>query len=85
MQQVLDKLPKAQRQTLQKTYEIKSVPKNVEDRLAQFLSAATKLELKGTYLPVNEQYSSFFARFPVYDNKDKMELMLGDWERANKN
>lgn len=85
MQQVLDKLPKTQRQTLQKTYEIKSVPKNVEDRLAQFLSAATKLELKGTYLPVNEQYSSFFARFPVYDNKDKMELMLGDWERANKN
>ena len=85
MQQVLEKMPKAQKQTLQKAYEIKSVPKNTDDRIAQFLSTATKLEIKGTYHPLNEQYESFFARFPVYENKDKIELMLGDWERANKN
>lgn len=85
LMQVLNKMPKAQKQTLQKAYEIKSVPKNTEDRIAQFLSAATKLEIKGTYQPLNEQYESFFARFPVYDNKDKIELMIGDWERANKN
>lgn len=85
MNTVIENMPKSARESLKKAYAIKSVPKNSDDRLADFLSSATKLEIKGAYDPLKAEYRSFFARFPAYENKDKMELMLGDWERFNKN
>lgn len=82
---VTENTPKAERENLKKAYALKSVPKNSDNRMAEFLSSATQLEIKGSYEPLNAEYRSFFARFPVYENKDKMELMLGDLERFNKN
>lgn len=82
---VTENMPKSEREALKKAYAIKSVPKDSDARMAEFLSSATKLEIKGSYEPLNAEYRSFFARFPVYGNKDKMELMLGDLERFNKN
>ncbi|WP_428047604.1 tetratricopeptide repeat protein [Candidatus Proelusimicrobium excrementi] len=82
---VIENMPKAERENLKKAYALKSVPKDSDDRMAEFLSSATRLGIKGSYEPLNTEYRSFFARFPVYGNKDKMELMLGDLERFNKN
>lgn len=82
---VIENMPKNERAALKKAYAVKAVPKNTDDRMAQFLASITQLELNNAYNPVNEEYASFFARFPDYENKDKMELMLGDWERTNKN
>ncbi len=56
-----------------------------EDRLAAFLAAATKLNLKDTYEPLEREYRAFFARFPQYENRDKLELMFGDLYRQNNN
>lgn len=85
MNTVIENMPKSTRENLKKAYALKSVPKNSDDRMAEFLASATKLEIKGSYEPLNDEYRSFFARFPTYENKDKMELMLGDLERFNKN
>ncbi len=82
---VVENMPKNSREKLRKAYAIKSVPKDSDARLAEFLSSATQLEIKGAYDALNGEYRSFFARFPVYENKDRMELMLGDLERFNKN
>ena len=57
----------------------------VEERLAAFLSEATKLDLKNTFAPLFAEYQNFFARFPAYGDKDRLELMLGDLYRQNKN
>lgn len=57
----------------------------VDDRLAAFLAAATQLEVKNMYQPLLDEYNAFFNRFPQYEGRDKLELMLGDWHRQNKN
>ncbi|MDR1124080.1 MAG: tetratricopeptide repeat protein [Elusimicrobiota bacterium] len=57
----------------------------VEERLAAFLSEAAKLDLKNTFAPLFAEYQNFFTRFPVYGDKDRLELMLGDLYRQNKN
>ncbi|MDR0734617.1 MAG: tetratricopeptide repeat protein [Elusimicrobiota bacterium] len=57
----------------------------VEERLAAFLSEATKLDIKNTFIPLLAEYQNFFARFPAYGDKDRLELMLGDLYRQNKN
>ena len=56
-----------------------------EDRLAAFLAAATKLNIKDSYQPLESEYRTFFARFPQYENRDKLELMFGDLYRQNNN
>lgn len=58
---------------------------NTEQRLDNYLYAVTKLDLKDTYEPVAREYINFFARFPLYNDKDRVELMYGDWQRQNKN
>ncbi len=58
---------------------------NTEQRLDNYLYAVTKLDLKGTYEPVSREYINFFARFALYNDKDRVELMYGDWQRQNKN
>lgn len=58
-----------------------SLPK----RLDTFLNLATKADLKGTYQPLVKEYNNFFKRFKDYEELDRMELMLGDLHRNNKN
>ncbi len=54
-------------------------------RLDTFLTLSTKAELKGTYQPLIKEYNSFFKRFKDYEELDRVELMLGDLHRNNKN
>ena len=53
--------------------------------LALFLSKATELNLKNSFAPLLAQYEQFFARFPEYEDNDKLQLMLGDLYRQNAN
>ncbi|MDR0645757.1 MAG: tetratricopeptide repeat protein [Elusimicrobiota bacterium] len=64
-----------------------SVPENIQtaERLSIFLSEAVKLNIKNSFDALFVQFQEFFARFPVYENNDKLELMLGDLYRQNKN
>ena len=57
----------------------------LESRLAAFLSDATNLDLKNNFAALFAEYQNFFARFPSYEDNDKLELMLGDLYRAAKN
>ncbi len=56
----------------------KNLPQATEDRLNMFFTAANKLNLKGANEHLLKDYSMFFTRFPGYENRDKIELLLGD-------
>ena len=55
------------------------------ERLDTFLTLATKANIKGTYEPLTKEYNAYFKRFKDYDDIDRLELMLGDLHRSNKN
>ena len=61
----------------------KNLPQQTEDRLNMFFTAANKLNLKGSNEHLLKDYALFFARFPGYENRDKIELLLGDSYRNN--
>ena len=58
---------------------------DLPERLDTFLKLATKANLKGTYQPLTKEYIAFFKRFKDYEELDRLELMLGDLHRNNKN
>ena len=55
------------------------------ERLDTFLTLATKANIKGTYEPLTKEYNAYFKRFKDYEDIDRLELMLGDLHRSNKN
>ncbi len=55
------------------------------ERIDTFLTLATKANIKGTYEPLIKEYNAFLNRFKDYEEIDRMELMLGDLHRSNKN
>ncbi len=80
-----EKLHKEKRADYLKAAKVKHEQESSAVRMADFLSTATALNLKDSYRPLLAEYTSFFSRFPVYEESDKMELMLGDLHRQNKN
>ena len=76
--QVIEELPKKQQMELMQNLAPKNLPQATEDRLNMFFTAANKLNLKGANPHLLKDYAMFFARFPGYENKDKIELLLGD-------
>lgn len=58
---------------------------DVAQSLDTFLKLATQANIKGTYQPLVKEYNAFFKRFKNYEDLDRMELMLGDLHRNNKN
>lgn len=55
------------------------------ERIDTFLTLATKANIKGTYEPLIKEYDAFLNRFKDYEDLDRVELMLGDLHRSNKN
>ena len=76
---------KNEQEAYSKLINIKVPQSALPERMDTFLTLATKANLKGTYQPLIKEYEMFFKRFRDYDEIDRMELMLGDLHRANKN
>lgn len=76
---------KNEQEAYNKLINIKASQSALPERLDTFLTLATKANLKGTYQPLIKEYEMFFKRFRDYEEIDRMELMLGDLHRANKN
>ena len=76
--QVVAELPKKQQTELMQNLAPKDLPHATEDRLNMFFTAANKLNFKDANEHLLKDYSMFFTRFPGYENKDKIELLLGD-------
>ena len=81
--QVVVELPKKQQHQLMQTLAPKNLPQTTEDRLNMFFTAANKLNLRDSHSHLLKDYAMFFVRFPGYENKDKIELLLGDSYRNN--
>lgn len=76
--QVISEFPSKQQIELLQNLAPKNLPQATEDRLNMFFTAANKLNLKNANEHLLKDYAQFFARFPGYENKDKIELLLGD-------
>jgi len=76
--QIIAEFPNKQQIELMQALTPKNLPQQTEDRLNMFFTAANKLNLKGANEHLLKDYSMFFARFPGYENRDKIELLLGD-------
>ncbi len=55
------------------------------ERLVAYLGRATTLNLRNSYSALMDDYQDFAIRYPFYENMDRIELMLGDLHRQNKN
>lgn len=82
---IIEEFPSKQQNELTQALAPKNLPQETESRLNLYLAAANKLNLKNSLDYLLEEYSVFFARFPEYENKDKIELLLGDLYRNNGN
>lgn len=82
---VVEEFPTKQQAELTKALTPKNLPQMTEDRLNAYFSAANKLEIKNAQDYLLKDYALFFARFPAYENKDKIELLLGDTYRNSGN
>ncbi len=80
---IVAEFPNKQQIELMQALTTKNLPQATEDRLNMFFTAANKLGLKDSQEHLLKDYSMFFARFPGYENKDKIELLLGDSYRNN--
>ena len=76
--QIIAEFPNKQQVELMQALTPKNLPQTTEDRLNMFFTAANKLNLDDSQEHLLKDYSLFFARFPGYENKDKIELLLGD-------
>lgn len=76
---------RSEQATYEKLINNRVPQEDLPERLDKFLNLATKANLKGTYHPLITEYISFFKRFKDYEEIDRLELMLGDLHRANKN
>ena len=83
--QIVAELPTRQQTELMQALAPKKLPQATEDRLNMFFTAANKLNLKNANEHLLKDYDMFFARFPGYENKDKIELLLGDSYRNDGN
>ncbi len=81
--QVIAEFPNKQQIELMQALTPKNLPQQTEDRLNMFFTTANKLNLKGSNEHLLKDYALFFARFPGYENRDKIELLLGDSYRNN--
>ena len=82
---IVEEFPTKQQTELLQALTPKNLPQETEDRLNAYFSAANKLELKNAQDYLLKDYALFFERFPAYENKDKIELLLGDTYRNNGN
>lgn len=83
---IIEEFSRNDREYLQKEFFVKVPPTmSIEERLSNYLGVANKLELDDSYEPLLKDYAMFLRRFPLYENKDKVELMLGDLFRQNEN
>ena len=76
--QIVAEFPTKQQMELMQNLAPKNLPQATEDRLNMFFTAANKLNLKDANEHLLKDYAMFFVRFPGYENKDKIELLLGD-------
>ena len=82
---VINEFPTKQQTGMLQAVAPKNLPQLTEDRLNIYFSVANKLNLKYSQDPLLKDYAQFFARFPAYENNDKIELLLGDLYRNNGN
>ena len=81
--QIIAEFPNKQQIELMQALTPKNLPQQTEDRLDMFFTVANKLNLKDSNPHLLKDYALFFARFPGYENRDKIELLLGDAYRNN--
>ncbi|MBQ4493776.1 MAG: tetratricopeptide repeat protein [Elusimicrobiaceae bacterium] len=77
--------PKNEQETYNELINRRVPQADLPSRLDTFLALATKANLKDTYQPLLKEYNTFFKRFKDYEELDRLELMLGDLHRNNKN
>ena len=82
---LMEEFPTKQQAELTRALAPKNLPQITEDRLNAYFSAANQLELKNAQDYLLKDYTLFFTRFPAYENKDKIELLLGDTYRNSGN
>jgi len=85
MSRIIDEFSAKQQTELAQALAPKKLPEATADRLNAFFTAANNLNLKNSLDYLLKEYAAFFARFPEYENKDKIELLLGDLYRNNGN
>ncbi len=85
MSKILEEFPSKQQTELTQALAPRNLPENTEDRLNAYFAVANNLNLKNSLDYLIKEYSLFFARFPGYENKDKIELLFGDLYRNNGN
>ncbi|MCR5505357.1 MAG: tetratricopeptide repeat protein [Elusimicrobiaceae bacterium] len=82
---IIEEFPSKQKTELLQALTPKNLPIATEDRLNAYFTAANKLEIKKAQDFLLKDYALFFERFPAYENKDKIELLLGDTYRNSGN
>ena len=82
---ILEEFPSRQQADLAQALSPKNLPNTTEDRLNLYFTTANTLNLRNSLDYLLKEYASFFSRFPEYENKDKIELLLGDLYRNNGN
>lgn len=83
--QIVVEFPTGRHMELMQALAPKNLPQTTEDRLNMYFTTANKLNLKDSNKHLLKDYDLFFARFPAYENKDKIELLLGDSYRNDGN
>ncbi|MBO4707919.1 MAG: tetratricopeptide repeat protein [Elusimicrobiaceae bacterium] len=83
--QIVVEFPTKQQTELMQALTPGNLPQATEDRLNMFFTTANKLNLKDSNEHLLKDYSMFFTRFPGYENRDKIELLLGDSYRNDGN
>lgn len=82
---IIEEFPTKQQAKLLQALTPKNLPQATEDRLNAYFTTANKLEIKNAQDYLLKDYALFFERFPIYENKDKIELLLGDTYRNSGN
>lgn len=82
---ILVEFQSKQQEDLVKALKPKNLSEATEDRLSAYFTITNSLNLRNSLDYMLKEYNSFFARFPEYENKDKIELLLGDLYRNNGN
>ena len=82
---ILVEFQSKQQDDLVKALKPKKLPETTEERLTQYFTVANGLNLRNSLEYLLKEYNAFFARFPEYENRDKIELLLGDLYRNNGN
>lgn len=85
MSKIIDEFSSRQQTELTQALAPKNLSEATEDRLNAYFAAANNLNLKNSQDYLLKEYAVFFARFPKYENRDKIELLLGDLYRNNGN